>query len=159
MFTRRSICTYSGATMVLMLAGCGRAAKPTPLNIAINADAGINPGASGDPSPVVVRVYELKGIKAFNNASFFDFDNEAETLGADLIASREYELIPGTQKEYKAEISSEAAYIGVVASFRNIKSADWRDSVELKKGKKNRFVIYVTGLAIRIQLLRGFMGR
>lgn len=153
--TRRSICLGAVSLVVLGLSGCGSAPDPTPINISINADTAVNPGESGQASPIVVRVYELKGIKAFNNASFFDFDKETETLGADLISSREYEMIPGSSQEYNAKISSEAAYVGVVASFRDIQSAKWRDSIELKKEKKNKFVIYVTGLAVRIQKIKG----
>lgn len=156
--TRRAACLGTGSLMVLGLSACGSAPKPTPVKIAINADAAVNPGENGQASPIVVRVYELKGIKAFSNASYFDFDKEAETLGADLIKSSEYELVPGSSKEYKSEISSEAAYVGVVASFRNIQSAQWRDSIELKKGKKNEFVILVTGLAVRVQKITGIFG-
>jgi type VI secretion system protein VasD len=153
--TRRPILLGAGSLILLGLAGCGSAPDPTPVNISITADKAVNPGESGEASPVVVRVYELKGIKAFNNATFFDFDDEAKALGGDMISSREYELVPGTSKEYKTEISSEAAYVGVVASFRDIQSAKWRDSIELRKEKKNRFVIYVTSLAVRIQKIKG----
>jgi type VI secretion system protein VasD len=154
-FTRRSLGLGAGTVLAAQLAGCGSAAKPTPMNISISVDKAVNPGESGEASPIVVRVYELKGIKAFNNASFFDFDDETKTLGADLISSTEYELIPGATKEYTKKVSSEAAYIGVVASFRDIQTAKWKDTIELRKEKKNRFVIYVTSLAVRIQKIKG----
>lgn len=150
-YSRREFCAASTATLTTFLAGCGGLPKPTPVAVLLNADANINPGDSGQPSPIVVRIYELKGIKAFNNANFFDFDDDTKLLGADLISSREYELTPGSEKKYDGKISSEAAYIGVVASFRDIQSAQWRDSIELRKSKTNRFVIYVTSLAVRIQ--------
>jgi type VI secretion system protein VasD len=147
-----------GAAGVLTLAGCGGMPKPTPVSILINADAAINPGESGAPSPVVVRIYELKGLKAFNNANFFDFDKDTQILGADLIASREYEMTPGSTQKYDKEISSEAAYIGVVASFRNIQSAKWRDTFEVEKESKNKLAVYITSAAIRIEKVRGFFG-
>jgi type VI secretion system protein VasD len=153
--TRRSLFLGAGGSLMLELAGCGSAAKPTPVNISISVDKAVNPGESGEASPVVVRVYELKGIKAFNNASYFDFDDEAKTLGADLISATEYELVPGSSKEYSNKISSEAAYIGVVASFRDIQSAKWKDTYELRKSKKNKLIIYVTSLAVRIQRIKG----
>lgn len=148
---RRSILIGSGLSLMLALAACSGLPKQTPIDITIGADANINPGEAGEPSPVVVRVYELKGIKAFNNASFFDFDDDTKLLGADLISSREYELTPGSEKKYDSKISSEAAYIGVVVSFRNIQSANWRDTIELRKSKRNRLMIYVTSLGVRIQ--------
>jgi type VI secretion system protein VasD len=153
--TRRSLLLGGAGLIALALAGCGSAPDPTPLQISISADKAVNPGEAGEASPIVVRVYELKGIKAFSNASFFDFDDEAKTLGPDLIASREYELVPGQSKDYKVTASSEAAYLGVVASFRDITTAKWRDSIELRKEKKNRFQIYVTSLAVRIEKIKG----
>ncbi|MBB3457477.1 type VI secretion system protein VasD [Rhizobium sp. BK313] len=156
--TRRAVFEGLGASALLALAGCGHTPDPTPTSIVLNADPGINPGETGAASPVVVRIYELKGIKAFNNANFFDFDKDTQLLGADLIASREYEMTPGSQQKYQKEISSEAAYIGVVASFRNIQSATWRDSIELHKGSKNRLVVYLTSAAVRIQKASGWFG-
>ncbi|WP_117190040.1 type VI secretion system lipoprotein TssJ [Rhizobium terrae] len=146
--------TGIGIALVILagfLAACGGVPKPTPVEVTINADAAVNPGETRLASPVVIRIYELKSLKAFNNATYFDFDDEAKLLGADLISSREFEMLPGTEKKYDREISSEAAYIGVVASFRDMQSAQWRDSVELEKESQNRFMIYVTSLAIRIQ--------
>ena len=155
MLTRRTICQGLVVTGVSLVAACARTPKPTPIAITLNADAGINPNERGEPSPIVVRVYELKGVKAFNNATYFDFaDNDAKVLGADMISSTEYELIPGKEQKYDREISSEATNVAVVAAFRNIQSAQWRDSIELDKGKKNEFVIYLTSQAVRIQKLR-----
>ncbi|MDE1993347.1 MAG: type VI secretion system lipoprotein TssJ [Rhizobiaceae bacterium] len=156
--TRRAVLEGLGASAILVLAGCGHTPDPTPTSIVLNADPGINPGETGTPSPVVVRIYELKGIKAFNNANFFDFDKDTQLLGADLIASREYEMTPGSQQKYQKEISSEAAYIGVVVSFRNIQSATWRDSFELNRGSKNRLAVYLTSAAVRIQKAGGWFG-
>ncbi|MGX5851228.1 type VI secretion system lipoprotein TssJ [Mesorhizobium sp. PL10] len=152
--TRRAVYQGAAASAVLFLTACARTPKPTPIAVTLNVDAGINPNERGEPSPVVVDVYELKGIKAFNNATYFDFADDAKTLGADMISRTEYELIPGKEQKYDREISSEATHIAVVAGFRSIQSAQWRDSVELDKGKKNEFIIYLTSLAVRIQKLR-----
>ncbi|WP_105403552.1 type VI secretion system lipoprotein TssJ [Neorhizobium sp. T7_12] len=146
--------TFLGIALLVLagvLSACGGVPEPTPAAFTINADAAVNPGETKLASPVVIRIYELKSLKAFNNATYFEFDDEAKLLGADLISSREFEMLPGTEKKYDREISSEAAYIGVVASFRDMQSAQWRDSIELEKGSQNRFTIYVTSLAVRIQ--------
>lgn len=141
------------------LVACSSTPKPTPIAVQIDADSGVNPGETGEPSPVVVRIYELRGIKAFSNANYFDFDDDTKLLGADLIASREYEMTPGSQQVYDSSISPEAAYVGVIAGFRDIQSAQWRDSIELKKSSKNKFVIYITGLSVRIQTMKtGWFG-
>lgn len=104
---------------------------------------------------MVVRVYQLKEVTAFQNAEFFDLaDNDKKVLGGDLIGVQEYEMTPGKSQDYNRDVSSEATHIGVIASFRDIESAQWRDTIELQKEKKNEFVIYLTSLAVRIQKLR-----
>ncbi|GAA0783492.1 type VI secretion system lipoprotein TssJ [Roseibium denhamense] len=154
-FTRRHFCSGLLAGSALSLVGCARTAKPTPIKVELQADSNVNPNENGDPSPVVVRVYELKELTAFNNGEFFDFaDNDKKLLGGDLIGNTEYEMTPGQSLDYNRDISSEARYLGVVAAFRDIESAQWRDSIELVAEEKNEFVIYVTSLAVRIQKLR-----
>src|SRR5262249_4377528 len=77
--TRRAVWQGLAATAAVVVAGCARGPKPTPIGVTLNADAGINPNDEGKSSPVVVRLYELKGLKAFNNASFFDImDDETK---------------------------------------------------------------------------------
>lgn len=158
--TRRAACRGLALTMVLGVAACGGGPKQTPIDVKLNADLGINPNSSGEASPVVVRVYELKSLKAFKNADYFDFvDDDTKTLGADLISSREFEVQPGKSQDYDSKISGEAAYIGVVAGFRAIQSSQWRDSIELRKGKKNKLVISLTSLSVSIdKRRRSFFG-
>jgi type VI secretion system protein VasD len=153
--TRRAVWQGLALSATMLTAGCAREPDPTPIGVTLNADAGINPNEEGKASPIVVRLYELKGLKAFNNASFFDLmDDETKALGAELIASREYEMTPGKEEKYDREISPEATHVGVVAGFRDIQSAKWRDSIELEQGKDNDFVIYLTSQAVRIEKLR-----
>ena len=154
--TRRTVWQGLAVTAAVFAAGCARGPKPTPIGVTLNADAGINPNDEGKASPVVVRLYELKGLKAFNNATFFDImDDETKALGAELIASREYEMTPGQEQKYDRDVSAEATHLGVVAGFRNIQSAKWRDSIELKQEKQNDFVIFLTSQSVRIEKLRG----
>ncbi|MBS8262600.1 type VI secretion system lipoprotein TssJ [Roseibium polysiphoniae] len=153
--TRRELFQGLSVSTFAAVLGCSRLPDPTPIAVELNADANVNPNEDGEPSPIVVRIYELKGTKAFNNADFFDFvDDDNKLLGADLIGSAEYELTPGKSQKYDRDISSEATHLGVIAGFRDIQSAQWRDSIELQKEKKNEFVIYLTSLAVRIQKLR-----
>lgn len=154
--TRRWALQGLALTAAAVVVGCARGPDPTPIDVAIKTDSGINPNEEGKPSPIVVRVYELKNLKAFNSAEYFALmDDETKTLGPDLIASHEYELTPGQEQKFDREISSEATHLGVVAGFRSIQSAKWRDSIELKQEKKNAFMIIVTSQSVSIQKLRG----
>ncbi len=152
MLTRRDLCKTILMSGGFTLGACSSTPSPTPVGVMIYADANINPNEDGSPAPIVVRIYELKGMTAFNNADFFDFvDNDKKLLGADLIGSSEYELVPGATQKYNRSVSNEATHIGVVAGFRDIKFAQWRDSIELQKEKTNNFDIFLTSLAVRIQ--------
>ena len=54
-----------------------------------------DPDLRGRPSPVVARVYEIRGLGTFNSAEFFSLvKKEAEALGASLIGREEYDLPP-----------------------------------------------------------------
>ncbi|MEM5581699.1 MULTISPECIES: type VI secretion system lipoprotein TssJ [unclassified Roseibium] len=153
--SRRTFLGFSGLSLFAALAACSRVPPPTPIKVELQADEFTNPNENGEPSPVVVRVYQLKEVTAFQNAEFFDLaDNDKKVLGGDLIGVQEYEMTPGKSQDYNRDVSSEATHIGVIASFRDIESAQWRDTIELQKEKKNEFVIYLTSLAVRIQKLR-----
>lgn len=143
------------STGTAMLTACAGAPRKTPVFVALDADEGLNPNAAGDPSPIVVIVYELRGLRAFSNAGYFDLvDDPTRTLGADLVSSRELEIVPGQKHTYDHEVSSEATHVGVVAGFRDIGGAKWRDSVELDREKKNELIIHLTGLAVTLQKMK-----
>ena len=153
--SRRHFLEVSGISLLAGLGACSRTPPPTPIKVQLQADEYTNPNENGEPSPVVVRVYQLKEVTAFQNAEYFDLaDNDKKVLGGDLIGVQEYEMTPGKSQDYNRDVSSEATHIGVVASFRDIESAQWRDTIELQQEKKNEFVIYLTSLAVRIQKLR-----
>ena len=79
--------------------GCAsKPPKPVPavatLSIVARPDA--NPDASGRPSPIVLRLYQLKADAAFVDSDFFPlFDDDKRALGADLVSREEMELAPG----------------------------------------------------------------
>ena len=65
-------------SIALLMAGCltltaCKSAPPKPkvmkLNVAVSADA--NPDAQNRPSPIVIRIYQLKDDAAFKDADFF----------------------------------------------------------------------------------------
>ena len=75
------------------LAACKSAPPPEPkpvpvtvkLSIAVSPD--VNPDSQKRPSPIVVRVYQLKDDAAFKAADFFAlYDKEQATLAASLVS-------------------------------------------------------------------------
>ena len=87
------------AFAVLLLTGCTTLSpysSVTKLNLNLSASDQVNPDLHGRPSPVVVRLFELKHPVAFENADFFSlYERGKESLAPDLVTSEELELRPG----------------------------------------------------------------
>jgi len=137
---------------VLIMTGCGKAPlppiviapppKPVPSALTIAASADTNPDATGRPSPVVVRVYQLKGDAAFSGAEFFPlFDDDQKVLGPELISREEYVLAPAEQRIVEVAVSDDARFVGAVAAFRDIRNSEWR--VLVPTGRKGMMTVAV----------------
>jgi len=116
------------AASALVLTGCAsREPKPVRTRTGFVTSSDANPDIHGRPSPVVVRVFELKGDAEFITADFFSlYDREKETLGSSYIQREEYVLQPGEKREVLMPMSRDARFVGVIAAFRDIRSARWR---------------------------------
>ena len=140
------------------LAGCaGGPPKDVTLKGSIQASENVNPDASGRPSPVVVKIYQLEANSKFAQADYFPlFDNPEATLGADLLAFEEMILGPGDIKAYEGEYDARTRYIGVAAGFRDINQAEWKAIMEMpgksitKMMKRGPLVIRVESLSISV---------
>lgn len=119
------------AGAVLALCACAsKPPKPAETKAVIAASADVNPDSDGRASPVVVRVYQLRGDAEFNGADFFAlYDMEKETLGQSLILRDERTLFPGQQVELKLALSAEARFLAVAAAYRDIRASRWRTVV------------------------------
>jgi len=101
---RRSASRLLLACGIALAVGCG--SSPPLLRGSIVVDSNVNPDRAGRPSPIVVRVYELKSVAAFNSADFFAlFDNEAATLSGELVGRDEFQLQPGETRNISGSSS------------------------------------------------------
>jgi type VI secretion system protein VasD len=116
------------ALALLPAVGCSPSPpKPAAAHASLVVAADVNPDATGRPSPVVLRLYELKEEGAFNDADYFAlFDKEREILGPSLVAREEYELQPGETRSLDLKIPPEVRFIGATVGFRDIRNAKWR---------------------------------
>jgi type VI secretion system protein VasD len=137
----------SASTWLLVLltaaAGCAKAPPPqppqlpltitaapeakvkAPMTIAVSAD--VNPDSSGRPSPIVVRVYQLRTDAAFRNADFFAlFEDDQKVLGAELISRDEFTLAPAERTTMDVTVSGDTRFVAAIAAFRDIRNAQWR---------------------------------
>jgi type VI secretion system protein VasD len=141
-------------TLVAALAcvSCGKPPKPPDAAMTIAADAetkvkapmtisasaNANPDANGRPSPVVVRVYQLRADTAFNGADFFAlFDDDQKVLGPELISRDEFTLAPADSRTIDVAVSGQTRFVGAIAAFRDIRNSQWRTLVPApRKGLK-----------------------
>ncbi len=132
-------------TTVLLLGGCGGKPKvkpPTIVNVEIVTSEQLNPDDTGRASPVTLRIYGLNSLGNFNAIDFFSlYDNDQQALGKTVTMSDELHLKPGSKKIYTHELPQGTLYLGVVAAFRDIETAVWRDSVAVPVERTTNFLI------------------
>ncbi|MEO5736626.1 MAG: type VI secretion system lipoprotein TssJ [Variovorax sp.] len=145
--------SLAGSVLVaLALAGC--AAKPpvvTPVAMTVAAGADANPDARGRASPLTVRVYALKSAGPFEAADFFSlFEKDTATLGAELVQREEMLLRPGESKKIEMTLPADAKAIGVMAAYRDLDRARWREVRAVEPGKPLVLTVTLGARQIRI---------
>jgi type VI secretion system protein VasD len=98
----------------------------------LNAGPNLNPDTRGQALSVVVRIYQLKDKGRLELADYNAvWKNEKEALADDLVRRQERVVQPGTQENIEVTADPQAAYIGVVALFRNPAGDSWRQIIPL----------------------------
>lgn len=126
---RRGWGIWTGVLLAtLFVAGCGSApAKPAAARAKIAAAEDVNPNNEGRPSPVHVRIFQLKEDGAFMGADYWALsDKEQETLAGALVQRLEFDLSPGETREFELKISPEARVLGLMAEYNDYRNAEWR---------------------------------
>lgn len=97
------------------------------MDFVVSASAEINPDAKGRPSPMMVRVYELKSEALFQEADYFSLqDADKAALTGDLLAVDQFILRPGDSRAIRRRSHPDTAVIGVLAGYRDLPNATWR---------------------------------
>jgi type VI secretion system protein VasD len=137
------------AVALALTAGCASGPKPTQVTGSIAASPRVNPSVSKRPSPLLVRVYELKAATAFNAADFVSlYQRDQAELGADLLAREEMTLAPGETKPLSRTLAPETRFVGVFAAYRDLEHARWRAVVPIAPGQKQQITIQADELAV-----------
>ncbi len=159
MVNREPIVRAIVITAILAVLGACASKPPEDVTLkgSLQAVEDVNPDSNGRASPLVVKIYQLKSKDKFDLADFFPLFDQAEaTLGADMLAVEDIMLTPGEYRSYEGEFDPQTRYIGVVAAYRDIHQAQWKDLVEmpeksvLKFLKRGALVIKAEKLAINV---------
>ena len=139
---RRRLLLAIGATCAL--ASCASAPKPVVVKLTMEAASGINPDQRGRPSPVALKLFELKSLSSFERSDFFSlFDRERETLGPELVARDEFVIKPGDRIMQERKLTPETKFIGIVVGYRDLERSQWRLSIPVEGAGGKPIVIEV----------------
>lgn len=148
------IASLFAVAVLALLSACASAPKPPPPTQisggTIDGTAQINPSVNKRPSPLVLRVYELKSATAFNSADFVAlYQRDQAELAADLVSREEIVLQPGESRAIAAKtLAPEVRFIAVMGAFRDIEHARWRSVAAVLPGEKQRVVIHADELSV-----------
>lgn len=91
----------------------------------------INPNETGNPRPVVVRLYQLKGDVRLENATYDEvLLKDKDILQDDIAKVDEVEVFPNDLVEVKFERIKEASHLAGVALFHSPKGNSWKTFYE-----------------------------
>lgn len=108
------------------------APPPTRVEIKLSAGRDVNPDGADRASPVLVRLYQLKDIAKFGSTDFFAlYEDDKAVLGDDLLKKLELTMAPGEIKNIGFEAEKDTRFLGIVAAFRDLDSAQWRASAAI----------------------------
>jgi type VI secretion system protein VasD len=125
---------------------------PTVIEAKAEASAQVNPDARKRPSPVVVRVYELKSRTQFDATDFISlFERDKDVLGGDLVARDEFVMRPGESKDIKKQPAPETKFLAVLVGFRDLEKSRSRAVIAVVPNTTNRWLIKIDPLAVAIQ--------
>ena len=119
---RNNLTVLAGATLLLVLAGCGNMVK-----VSAKSDRFLNNSGGDSALPVVVRVYQLSDDTAFKSAAFRDlWKRDTEVLGSSLISSKEIVMRPDSKESISVPLDEKTKFVAGFALFRNPDAVKWR---------------------------------
>ncbi|MEX0731302.1 MAG: type VI secretion system lipoprotein TssJ [Aquisalimonadaceae bacterium] len=133
---------------VVLLAACASSPEPDAVKGQIVVGPHLNPNMEGRPSPVYLRVYQLKDREPFMDASLQDLlMRDTDTLGGALLSRDSFELCPvetsagdrsdcqGEQMKITLDIYPDVRFLAVMAEFFDVNdpSSQWRAVTELPR--------------------------
>jgi type VI secretion system protein VasD len=107
-----------------------QAPKPCDVQVVtlnIYAADNINPNERGNPRPVWVKLYQLKGDVRMENATYDEIlTKDKETLGEDFAKVDDVEIFPNDLVQVRFERMKEASVLAGVAMFHGPKGNSWK---------------------------------
>ncbi len=126
----------------------------TDLKLEFIVDSNINPDDNANPSPLFVRMYELKSRQKFDKADFIDlFERDKAVLGDSLIARHKLRrFAPGESREETLLLDANTRYIGLYAEFLQYKNSKFSVVIPVEPHNviRNSAVVRIVENTIRV---------
>ena len=141
------------AFLLSSLFACAPAPPPPPvLMLSVTGSADQNPNPSGAPTPVAVHLYQLAATQKFDRADVFALiEREQATLGADVLGSNEFVLVPAGKTEVKQDLKAGTQALGVLVMFQDIDHAQWRASAPVAPNGPTKMVLDIGRLSVSLK--------
>ncbi len=158
-------CVFGSLLLVGALVGCGGQATkededpkliagPTEVALLVRARADVNPNDLGEPTPVDLKVYQLKSETEFTRASFDDLWTDAKGALVDSLSGAEKVIScapgDGVEQPIELDIKLDAGveFIGLMGCFQGRREGAERRKLCLAKAKIKGKVFELTGYEI-----------
>jgi type VI secretion system protein VasD len=107
------------------------------MNVDFVSRASLNSNAAGQSLSTVVRIYQLRAPQTFQQLGYAELQaNDLNALKADLLATKDVVLRPDASASVSEPMNSDAAYVGVVAFFRDVgRDSTWKLVIPKKQWK------------------------
>ncbi len=153
-------CALLALATTLTLSGCGLTQKVSDgtvavtksifykqvktLHLDIQAREAINNNAAGAPLATVVRIYQLKDRKVFDDTDYPSlFAQDSQAIKADLVAENDIRIRPGGAVAIDVPLAEEAKFVAVAGLFLDpdLTNNTWRlvlsrDDLDPDKARK-----------------------
>ncbi|WP_193755508.1 type VI secretion system lipoprotein TssJ [Psychromonas sp. psych-6C06] len=141
MFKSTILTPIYAITMMVLLSSCsavntkvgGVLDLDTDFQLSFVVDENINPDDNKVPSPVIIRMYELKSTKLFEKANFIDlYERDSEVLGKSLIGQQVLKAVqPSEQRTANFVLSKDTQYIGLYVEFLQFENAKYKVTIPI----------------------------
>lgn len=129
--------------------------ESTRLRIKVEAMSQANLNEQGRPSPIKVRVYELKDGASFEEADYFSLNaSDKSVLTNDMLAKDEFILRPGESRLIEKKSHPKTTALGILAGYQDL-TLVWRVIHPLPEAPEAawyRFLLPSKKLDITVQL-------
>lgn len=107
------------------------------MNLDLVGRPSLNANGAGQSLSTVMRIYQLKAPQAFEQMDYTQLQmNDLDALKADLLGTRDVVMRPDASASISEPMSSDAAYVGIVAFFHDTGSdSKWKLLVSKEQWK------------------------